>query len=101
MNVARLPQEAEIASLPFVDQVCPHRKVATIVDQLPTEGDVLVHCKVSGDPVVPSFRKVECRCLTRRVGCFSLHQIKKILTRHLSHCRTSDRLGSDPPLSLL
>lgn len=52
-NVARLPQEAEIASLPFVDQVCPHRKVATIVDQLPAEGDVLVHCKVSGDPVVP------------------------------------------------
>eukprot|EP00903_Cladosiphon_okamuranus_P012472 g11680.t1 len=44
----RLPQEAEIASLPFVDQVCPHRKVAAIADQLPTEGDVLVHCKVGG-----------------------------------------------------
>ncbi|CAN0581201.1 unnamed protein product, partial [Ectocarpus sp. 12 AP-2014] len=35
----RLPQEAEIASLPFVDLVCPHRKVATILDQLPSEGD--------------------------------------------------------------
>ncbi|CBJ31882.1 molybdopterin biosynthesis protein MoeB [Ectocarpus siliculosus] len=44
----RLPQEAEIASLPFVDLVCPHRKVATILDQLPSEGDLLVHCKVGG-----------------------------------------------------
>lgn len=43
----RLPQEAEIASLPFVDQVCPHRKVAAIADQLPADGDVLVHCKAS------------------------------------------------------
>lgn len=43
----RLPQEAEIASLPFVDQVCPHRKVDAIIDQLPPEGDLLVHCKAS------------------------------------------------------
>lgn len=42
----RLPQEAEIASLPFVDRVCPHRKVATILDKLPMDVDLLVHCKV-------------------------------------------------------
>eukprot|EP00904_Undaria_pinnatifida_P002453 jgi/Undpi1/12208/HiC_scaffold_5.g01884.m1 len=42
----RLPQEAEIASLPFVDRVCPHRKVGGIVQHLPDGGDVLVHCKV-------------------------------------------------------
>ncbi|CAN0450783.1 unnamed protein product, partial [Hapterophycus canaliculatus] len=41
----RLPQEAEIASLPFVDRVCPHRKVASIADDLPVDGDLLVHCK--------------------------------------------------------
>lgn len=46
MHHHRLPQEAEIASLPFVDRVCPHRTVASIADQLPAEGDVLVHCKV-------------------------------------------------------
>ncbi|CAN0006438.1 unnamed protein product [Choristocarpus tenellus] len=44
----RLPQEAEISSLPFVDKVCPHRKVADVVDELPKEGDLLVHCKVGG-----------------------------------------------------
>ena len=34
-------------SLPFVDRLCPHRSVARIVDELPAEGDILVHCKVS------------------------------------------------------
>lgn len=42
----RQPQEAEIVSLPFVDRVCPHRRVAEIARELPAEGDVLVHCKV-------------------------------------------------------
>ncbi|CAM9498809.1 unnamed protein product [Chrysoparadoxa australica] len=44
----RLPQEAAIASLPFVDQLCPHRQVASIVGDLPAESDILVHCKVGG-----------------------------------------------------
>lgn len=42
----RLLQEAEIASLPFVDRVCPHRKVDGIIDELPSDADILVHCKV-------------------------------------------------------
>jgi hypothetical protein len=35
----RLPQEADIASLPFADLVCPHRAVATVADQLPRVSD--------------------------------------------------------------
>ncbi|CAM9633613.1 unnamed protein product [Discosporangium mesarthrocarpum] len=44
----RLPQEAEIASLPFVDQLCPHRRVGEVISSLPGKGDILVHCKVGG-----------------------------------------------------
>jgi len=53
----RLPQEAAIASLPFVDALCPHREVARFAPSLPADADILVHCK-SG------FRsKLACRTL--------------------------------------
>lgn len=41
----RLPQETDICALPFADANCPHRNVATISSSLPTNADILVHCK--------------------------------------------------------
>ena len=42
----RLPQEAEIASLPFVDALLPHRQVNhDTVTEIPRDRDILVHCK--------------------------------------------------------
>ena len=41
----RLPQEAEICSLPFADALVPHRKVADVAHELPADRDILVHCK--------------------------------------------------------
>jgi len=45
----RLPQEAEICSLPFVDALCPHRRLKVVPDlfrdQIPSDRDLLVHCK--------------------------------------------------------
>jgi hypothetical protein len=35
---ARLPEESSICSLPFVDIICPHRKVSEIASQLPKVG---------------------------------------------------------------
>ena len=37
--------EAEIVSLPMVDRLQPHRQVSHIASQLPTDRDILVHCK--------------------------------------------------------
>jgi adenylyltransferase/sulfurtransferase len=44
----RLPQEAEIAQLPFSDLLCPHREVERVAAQLPRDQDILVYCKVGG-----------------------------------------------------
>ncbi len=44
----RLPQEAEIAQLPFSDLLCPHRQVEEVTAQLPRDQDILVYCKVGG-----------------------------------------------------
>ncbi|GAB5032262.1 molybdenum cofactor biosynthesis protein [Nannochloropsis oceanica] len=44
----RLPQEAEIATLPFSDLLCPHREVERVAAQLPRDQDILVYCKVGG-----------------------------------------------------
>lgn len=41
----RTRQEALIVSLPFVDLQQPHRKVLGVAAQLPTDRDILVHCK--------------------------------------------------------
>eukprot|EP00967_Tisochrysis_lutea_P158390 scaffold323669_cov32-Tisochrysis_lutea.AAC.2 len=41
----RTKREAEVVSLPFANLQHPHRQVAAIVDHLPAEGDILVHCK--------------------------------------------------------
>lgn len=63
MSPLRLPQEAEIASLPFVDRVCPHREVAGIVQQLPRDMDLLVHCKVRARCVSPPELGTNCSFL--------------------------------------
>lgn len=44
----RLPQEADIVSLPFVNRICPHREVASIIPELPRDRDILVYCKSGG-----------------------------------------------------
>ena len=41
----RTRPEALIVSLPFVDLQQPHRKVLGVAAQLPTDRDILVHCK--------------------------------------------------------
>ena len=41
----RTPQEAAIVSLPCAELQWTHRKVAQAVAQLPTDRDILVHCK--------------------------------------------------------
>ena len=41
----RSKAEAEIVSLPFVNLVQPHRQVAHVASALPTDRDILVHCK--------------------------------------------------------
>eukprot|EP00640_Fibrocapsa_japonica_P001113 CAMPEP_0113935720 /NCGR_PEP_ID=MMETSP1339-20121228/2818_1 /TAXON_ID=94617 /ORGANISM="Fibrocapsa japonica" /LENGTH=430 /DNA_ID=CAMNT_0000937963 /DNA_START=69 /DNA_END=1361 /DNA_ORIENTATION=+ /assembly_acc=CAM_ASM_000762 len=41
----RLPQEADIVSLPFADSICPHRQVDKVAASLPRDQDILVHCK--------------------------------------------------------
>jgi rhodanese-related sulfurtransferase len=41
----RTRREAEVVSLPFCDLQHPHRQMAAIVNRLPAEGDILVHCK--------------------------------------------------------
>jgi adenylyltransferase/sulfurtransferase len=41
----RTPQEAQIVSFPFVDHLVPHTEVATALDALPRDRDILVHCK--------------------------------------------------------
>jgi len=41
----RSKAEAEIVSLPLVDLLQPHRQVAHVASQLPTDRDILVHCK--------------------------------------------------------
>lgn len=44
----RKPHEADIVKLDFADRLQPHESVASIVAELPTEGDILVHCKMGG-----------------------------------------------------
>lgn len=41
----RMPQEAEIVSLPFTDALCAHRSIDEIVPHLPRDADILVYCK--------------------------------------------------------
>jgi len=41
----RTAREAEVVSLPRVDAQQPHRQMAGIVETLPRERDILVHCK--------------------------------------------------------
>lgn len=41
----RMPQEAEIVSLPFTDALCAHRNIEEIVPRLPRDTDILVYCK--------------------------------------------------------
>jgi len=44
----RKPHEAEIVSLSFVDLLKPHEEVAEIVQDLPRDRDIVVHCKMGG-----------------------------------------------------
>jgi adenylyltransferase/sulfurtransferase len=41
----RKPNEADIVKLSFTNQLEPHESAASIVGDLPTHGDILVHCK--------------------------------------------------------
>ncbi len=41
-------QEADIVSFEFADQLQPHTDVLSIVDELPRDRDILVHCKMGG-----------------------------------------------------
>ncbi|MGC6515976.1 MAG: rhodanese-like domain-containing protein [Myxococcota bacterium] len=41
-------QEAEVCRLAFADLLHPHHDVASIVDQLPQDRDIVVHCKMGG-----------------------------------------------------
>ena len=64
----RSAREAEIVSLPFVNLLQPHRRVTHIVDQLPTDRDILVSCKVGGRSAVA------CRSLAA-AGVRRLHNL--------------------------
>lgn len=44
----RGPHEAEIVRLGFADRLQPHTDVLEIVDALPRDRDILVHCKMGG-----------------------------------------------------
>lgn len=44
----RKPHEADIVKLSFADRLEPHETVASIVGELPEDGDILVHCKMGG-----------------------------------------------------
>ncbi|MCA9572310.1 MAG: ThiF family adenylyltransferase, partial [Myxococcales bacterium] len=44
----RKPHEAEIVRLSFADRLQPHEDVAAIVDELPKDREILVHCKMGG-----------------------------------------------------
>lgn len=44
----RKPHEADIAKLDFADRLEPHETVLDIKDDLPTDRDILVHCKLGG-----------------------------------------------------
>ena len=44
----RRPAEAAIARLSFADRLQPHGDVAALVDQLPRDRDIVVHCKAGG-----------------------------------------------------
>ncbi|MCG8555865.1 MAG: molybdopterin-synthase adenylyltransferase MoeB [Proteobacteria bacterium] len=44
----RKPHEAQISSLDFVDRLHQHETVGDIVDELPVDRDILVHCKLGG-----------------------------------------------------
>ena len=44
----RRPAEAEIVKLAWADQLTPHGEVGQIAADLPTDRDILVHCKMGG-----------------------------------------------------
>ncbi len=44
----RKPHEVEIVSLDFVDLTQPHESVLEIVNHLPKDRDILIHCKMGG-----------------------------------------------------
>ena len=44
----RKPHEAQIAALDFADLLHPHERVAEVVDALPRDRDIVIHCKRGG-----------------------------------------------------
>jgi adenylyltransferase/sulfurtransferase len=44
----RRSSEAEIVKLAFADRLQPHTEVLHIVDELPRDRDILIHCKMGG-----------------------------------------------------
>lgn len=44
----RKPHEADIVRLSFADRLVPHEEVGGIVDALPRDRDILIHCKSGG-----------------------------------------------------
>lgn len=44
----RKPHEADIVKLDFADQLHPHERVLELVDTLPRDRDIVVHCKMGG-----------------------------------------------------
>jgi len=44
----RRPNEADIVKLAFADRLHPHADVLSIVEDLPRDRDILVHCKMGG-----------------------------------------------------
>jgi len=44
----RAPHEADIVAFDFADQLQPHDSVDTILEDLPRDRDILVHCKLGG-----------------------------------------------------
>ena len=58
----RSPMEAQIADLPFKDELVPHMMLGQIVDELPRDRDLLVYCR-SG-----SRSEQVCEALVSQVG---------------------------------
>lgn len=44
----RKPFEADIVRLDFADRLEPHESVASIASELPTDRDIVIHCKMGG-----------------------------------------------------
>ena len=44
----RKPHEAQIVSLDFVDALEPHETIGNLVETLPRDRDIVIHCKTGG-----------------------------------------------------